>query len=436
MANLLNVTPQVNNKTAPVTNAPASVKAEEKGLKDLFQQQLSQNLASAEEKPIEVAVDEDQAAMALASGAVQGAKVAPIELKKTGNSEVPVQEFKAQIPNQLKSTDAKNVVPAAIPAVTMAAIKNGELTAKQGVNQSVNAELATAMAGEDLLNLAGEFDVESYDLKNSETAVALPKEASSKLSTTDFLNLREISQNTMKPNLAAVNPAITDTAKLAPIPATTGVVMGMKPTQKQKATDGKEDLSGAMAGLAPAHSDQQTFGKMMDATVTQTHGQKPVLSQESVMNIGNQVNLLGQARQDGEIKIRLRPDHLGELQMSVRTQGQNVSVQIKAENNEAKKIIEDSLSSLREHLAGQNLSLARIDVVTQPTATPDQSAMQFDSNQNQSSANADRQNTQDGGQQSRREFMRDEQSFGGANAPSMIRPRSVKTDSTRLDLIA
>ena len=200
--------------------------------------------------------------------------------------------------------------------------------------------------------------------------------------------------------------------------------------------DDKQGLAGAMAGLAPAHGEQ-TFGKMMDATVTQTAGQKPVLTAESVNQIGNQVNLLGQARQDGEIKIRLRPDHLGELQMSVRTQGQNVSIQIRAANDEAKKIIEDSLGALREHLSAQNLALARIDVVTQPASASnlEQAQMNFDANHNfnEFAQQGGRENGRDGSQQSGRDIFGE----GSAHATSKavpIRPRTV--DSSRLDLIA
>lgn len=472
MANLLNVVPQAasNKSVSPSEKLPNQAQSDE--LKELFQQNLSKNLATeVPEKGTEVKAAEpkaDLAEVAMAAGAVPTAKITATEIPLEQNSvkgkaPAPVKEEKNSKDNGKDAKSAEQVVAAGIPVqnqlplkTTMVPVKTEETKntknapvkaavsapqaqqqqiSKQVIQQPVSAELASAMAGQDLLGLSPdqELDVESLELKNSDSKPAHPKAASSKLSTTDFLNLREISQNTAKSNPTAVTQA-------APLPAAGTIAMGMKPALKQKVTedkDEKKNLDTVMNGLAPAHSDKQLFGKTMDATVSQTHGQKPVLSPESLTQIGNQVNLLGQAKQDGEIKIRLRPDHLGELQMSVRTQGQNVSVQIKAENNEAKKIIEDSLSSLREHLSQQNLSLARIDVVTQTTATtsPDQTQMQFDSNQNfnQSSANADRQNAQDGSQQSRREFYRDEMNPVSVPA-SMIRPRVA--DSTRLDLIA
>jgi flagellar hook-length control protein FliK len=451
VANLLNVVQQApSSKSVSPTEIDPS-KLESKELKDLFQQSLSDTLEKSEEPKT------DLSEVAVAAGLVQSPRLAThdqikSELNPEFKSEIKPEikpeiktDVKAEVKNLNGSVASKNLqienqLPLKTAPVQAKTVNPAMIAAQQQVNQKSiqqpnQAELASALVGQDLLMLSPdqEFDVESYELKNSELNTVAPKAAPSKISTTDFLNLREISQNQTKSNINSPLQAL-------PLPATGSIAMGMKPALKDKMTedqDDKKSLDSAMTSLAPAHSEKHSFGKVMDATVTQTHGQKPVLSPESMTQIGNQVNLLGQAKQDGEIKIRLRPDHLGELQMSVRTQGQNVSVQIKAENNEAKKIIEDSLSTLREHLSQQNLSLARIDVVTQTTATAnlDQTQMQFDSNQNfnQSSANADRQNAQDGSQQSRREFFRED--MGPVSTPtSMIRPRTA--DSTRLDLIA
>ena len=113
----------------------------------------------------------------------------------------------------------------------------------------------------------------------------------------------------------------------------------------------------------------------LEAPVVQSATGQIRLNDESVGALAGKVNALSQARQDGEIKIRLRPDHLGELVMNVRTQGQQVSLQIKATDGESKKILEDSISSLRDSLSQQNLSLSKVEVVSSPAAsfaTPDQ----------------------------------------------------------------
>lgn len=48
--------------------------------------------------------------------------------------------------------------------------------------------------------------------------------------------------------------------------------------------------------------------------------------------------------------------------MSVKTNGQQVSIQFKAQDERSKKIIEDSLGSLKDNLALQSLSLGKDDV--------------------------------------------------------------------------
>jgi flagellar hook-length control protein FliK len=113
----------------------------------------------------------------------------------------------------------------------------------------------------------------------------------------------------------------------------------------------------------------------VEAHVVRTPSGKATLHPESVGALTHQVGLLSQARQDGEIKIRLKPDHLGELVMNVRTRGKEVAIEIKAADKESKKILEDSISSLRDSLSQQNLSLSRVEVLNVPTTqNPDTSA--------------------------------------------------------------
>ena len=108
------------------------------------------------------------------------------------------------------------------------------------------------------------------------------------------------------------------------------------------------------------------LGPTLEAPVTQGTAGKAILSHDALNQISNQVNLMSKAKQDGEIKIRLKPDHLGELMMSVKTNGQHVSLQIKAQDHESKRIIEESLGRLKDSLATQSLDLGKVDVVTQP----------------------------------------------------------------------
>jgi flagellar hook-length control protein FliK len=228
-----------------------------------------------------------------------------------------------------------------------------------------------------------------------EKAPSLP----SRVSTEDFLNLRELRKG-----------------KSARDAASTGVAAGMEQLQK-----------------GPLH-----LGPVIDAPVTHGTAGKTVLSHDAIHQISHQVNLLGKARQDGEIKIRLKPDHLGELVMNVKSRGNEVSIQIKTHDLEAKKIIEESIGRLKESLSVQNLSLSKMDVVTQPSGM--QSAdqfMQMDFNQGQNQfGRGDSQSWNDSGRGTRQEFLYDEVPVS-ATLKSMSAARAGRTSGAgNLDLIA
>lgn len=62
------------------------------------------------------------------------------------------------------------------------------------------------------------------------------------------------------------------------------------------------------------------------------------------------------------MRIRLRPDSLGELNVKVATSGNQVKLQIQASDERSRKILEDSVNHLKESLSAQNLSLAKLEV--------------------------------------------------------------------------
>ncbi|MBU6154118.1 MAG: flagellar hook-length control protein FliK [Bdellovibrionales bacterium] len=181
--------------------------------------------------------------------------------------------------------------------------------------------------------------------------------------------------------------------------------------------DLRRDMSNKEAGLkSPGPALDQPFkaplhlGPVIEAPVIHGAGAKTILSHDAIQQISHQVNLLGNARQDGEIKIRLKPDHLGELIMNVKSRGNEVSIQIKTHDLEAKKIIEESIGRLKESLTVQNLNLSSMDVVTQtvPTQSADQST-QMDFNQNQNAfGRGDSQGWNETGRGTGQEFLYDE----------------------------
>ncbi len=108
----------------------------------------------------------------------------------------------------------------------------------------------------------------------------------------------------------------------------------------------------------------------MDGSVVAGSMSQNRLNSESIGGIAQSIRQLGNG---GEVRIRLKPDHLGELHLKVMTGGKSgseVGLQIHASDDQAKKILEESLGSLRESLASQNLSLTNVDVqVAQPSSS-------------------------------------------------------------------
>jgi flagellar hook-length control protein FliK len=185
----------------------------------------------------------------------------------------------------------------------------------------------------------------------------------------------------------------------------------------------------------------QAVGQAMDGFVTTGAAGKTILSHDAVHQLGQQLNLISQTQKDGEIRIRLKPDHLGELQMRVRADGQNISIQISADDSRAKSIIEESMSSLKDTLAQHQLNLTSVDVSKMDATRSDPT--RFDG-----SANLNLNMNQNGNGQQAQERQGRESSQGfergnGQQSSGMIRsitqnmaPQVNRAESGRLDMIA
>jgi flagellar hook-length control protein FliK len=85
------------------------------------------------------------------------------------------------------------------------------------------------------------------------------------------------------------------------------------------------------------------------------------VKQEAIRSIVNQAQMLAQ-KGGGEIRMTLKPDHLGEIQLKVAMEGNRVNVQMTTERGEVKKLIEQGVHELRHGLASHNLSMDKLDV--------------------------------------------------------------------------
>jgi len=96
------------------------------------------------------------------------------------------------------------------------------------------------------------------------------------------------------------------------------------------------------------------------------------LSSQSLMGLATGIHGMS-SQGGGEMIVKMNPRNLGELHVRVLTRGNQVGLEIRASNDSAKAIIEESMGHLRESLAGQNLSLAKIDLVVAQAAHSSQS---------------------------------------------------------------
>lgn len=136
--------------------------------------------------------------------------------------------------------------------------------------------------------------------------------------------------------------------------------------RKQREAQGLEDLrlDTAMAsGVTGTTAGATGGGERIEvsANVVQGAGAQNRLSTDGLVNVSQGVLRLA-SNGGGEIRLRLKPDHLGELHVRVTDRGGQLGLQIHASDERSKRILESSLSHLRESLAGQNLSVGRIDV--------------------------------------------------------------------------
>ena len=85
------------------------------------------------------------------------------------------------------------------------------------------------------------------------------------------------------------------------------------------------------------------------------------LAHDAIANVTNGIRNMT-AQGGGEMRIRLKPENLGELHLRVVTQGNEIGIHIQATDDKAKKILQDSLGSLKDSLAAQNLTLGKVAI--------------------------------------------------------------------------
>jgi len=232
---------------------------------------------------------------------------------------------------------------------TMAGSPDGQMAAG-GVPMGAQ-QMGVAQAGANAKGLPGAKTLGSDDFVNVRQASMMSKQAKGAVGTEQAIAMP--GSGLKSPN--AAEPAAELKDKKAKLPDTLGLIHPQA---------GKNEGPNVLPFNAGANA-MKVDGSVVAGSMSQNR-----LNSESVGGIAQSIRQLGNG---GEVRIRLKPDHLGELHLKVMTGGKagsEVGLQIHASDDRAKKILEESLGSLRESLAAQNLSLAKVDVqVAQPSSS-------------------------------------------------------------------
>lgn len=129
---------------------------------------------------------------------------------------------------------------------------------------------------------------------------------------------------------------------------------------------GVETNAATVAGLPVAsrlsESPQvESVPREITGHVTQNGATRNRLSSESILGVTTGIREMSQ-QGGGEMRLRLKPDNLGEVHVRVTTRGNEVTLKIQASDDQAKKVLEESMSHLKSSMASHNLNLGAVDL--------------------------------------------------------------------------
>lgn len=270
---------------------------------------------------------------------------------------------------------------------------NEELAKIQGQLEMLSLDEVPEEAGADrtkpqLKSLSGSEYLALQNLKNSSQEQTQQQTSDGAMSDSN----REALKQMVKPSVEQ-SGAVTREFQLIPGGLST----------KNKDTPKTQDLT---MGIAPANWMNTNHQNLKPQTIELKGNVVPGgmmrdrLTTDTVHNLSNGIQSMKFAK-GGEMSIKLNPAHLGELMIKVSTDGQAVGLKVHASDPKAKKILEESISSLKESLATQQLALGRVDISVTPTNQSQQSFLDANSQNSNSGYRSDMQqfDSRDSGQQ-------------------------------------
>lgn len=129
-----------------------------------------------------------------------------------------------------------------------------------------------------------------------------------------------------------------------------------------KKTDGEEmkSMLAASLGVGAELKDSSLNASPITAPLTQAEI-SPEIADRNIQNVMQQAQYLVK-NGGGEMKVRMTPEGLGEIQLTVELKEGKVQLHMAADNKDTKKMLESSISDLRESLSQQKISLDSVKI--------------------------------------------------------------------------
>jgi len=192
--------------------------------------------------------------------------------------------------------------------------------------------------------------------KALETGTAIPKESASQAAP---------AQENRRPAQAFRDPVWR-----FQVAATAGEASGANAQSAAAATNAAVESTGS-AEPQPAWTFQQNdaLAKQESAAVKTAPVPNPVPVQQFAEQMGKflvKQFQLTQGNGTTEAKLKLTPEHLGQVDIRIVMQNGTVTAQFIADSPAAREMLENQMAQLRTALNGQGLQVDRLDVVQQP----------------------------------------------------------------------
>lgn len=131
---------------------------------------------------------------------------------------------------------------------------------------------------------------------------------------------------------------------------------------------GSEEKSGGLNGRSDLAHFIPLSQREEKVVASAVHSTAPRVEISQPMNIASQVTGL-MARGGGTVKVRIAPENLGEMTISVQTKGRHLDVKFEAGSKEAREALLGAVPQLREALSSSKFEVGSIEVAKPSGAT-------------------------------------------------------------------